>query len=176
MTCWNTHTKQVHTQLCDYLETQVAVWDMAPGSVDDCCFCCSIDGTWCMCARNSCNLTAAWSWDPLGWVTLEGLYSDGWTDCKPPPFVDHWSSTQTCIVPDQRGFRHWRLKCTPYTYKCCCSNHSMIPETMWLHAGLSTSTREWKTDPAPKQHTSTYIATKTDSRKKEMAWNIYPTT
>ena len=32
-------------QLCDYLETQVAVWDMAPGSVDDCCFCCSIDGT-----------------------------------------------------------------------------------------------------------------------------------
>ena len=42
------------------------------------------------------------------------------------------------------GFRHWRLKCTPYTYKCCCSNHSMIPETMWLHAGLSTSTRAWK--------------------------------
>ena len=60
---------------------------------------------------------------------------------RPPSWnpYDNWSGNHLTS-----GFRHWRLKCTPYTYKCCCSNHSMIPETMWLHAGLSTSTREWK--------------------------------
>ena len=36
------HTQSKYIHNCVIKETQVAVWDMAPGSVDDCCF---IDGT-----------------------------------------------------------------------------------------------------------------------------------
>ena len=65
---------------------------------------------------------------------------------KPPSWnpYDNWSGNHLSIFFLASDTDPSMAPHTLNTYQCCCSHHSMIPETMWLHAGLSTSTREWK--------------------------------